>query len=91
MKARFVIGYILLAFGLLSSIYMASEFIRLFFAPPIGNIIEGLRAGIAWAFYLACSILFIIPVLSSWYYLLSSCPYDIMHNCNCSYQLFYAL
>ena len=24
-------------------------------------------------------------VLSSWYYLLSSCPDDVMHNCNCSY------
>jgi hypothetical protein len=61
MKVRFVIGYILLAFGLLGSIYMASEFIRLFFAPPTGNIVAGLGAGIAWALYLACSILFIIP------------------------------
>jgi hypothetical protein len=61
MKARFVIGYILLAFGLLGSIYTASSFIRLIFAPPTGDIIGGLGAGLAWASYLAFSILFIIP------------------------------
>jgi hypothetical protein len=22
---------------------------------------------------------------------IASCPHDVMHNCNCSYQLFYAL
>jgi transposase-like protein len=32
-----------------------------------------------------------LTVLSSWYYLLSSCPDDVMHNCNCSYQLLYTL
>jgi len=61
MRARFVIGYVLLALGLLGSIYAASEFIRLIFAPPTGDIIAGLGAGFAWAFYLAFSILFIIP------------------------------
>jgi hypothetical protein len=61
MKARFVIGYILLALGLLGSIYAASGFIRLIFAPPTGDIIGGLGAGLAWASYLAFSILFIIP------------------------------
>jgi len=29
-----------------------------------------------------------VGVLSSWYYLLSSCPDDVVHRCNCSYQLF---
>jgi hypothetical protein len=62
MKARFVVGYILLALGLLGSIYAASGFIRLIFAPPTGDIIGGaLAAGLAWASYLAFSILFIIP------------------------------
>jgi uncharacterized membrane protein YidH (DUF202 family) len=62
MKARFVIGYVLLALGLLGSIYAASGFIRLIFAPPTGDIIGGaLGAGLAWASYLAFSILFIIP------------------------------
>jgi hypothetical protein len=62
MKARFVVGYILLALGLLGSIYAASGFIRLIFAPPTGDIIGGaLAAGLAWAYYLAFSILFIIP------------------------------
>jgi hypothetical protein len=61
MKARFVIGYVLLALGLLGSIYTASGFIRLIFAPPTGDIIAGLGAGLAWASYLAFSILFIIP------------------------------
>ena len=61
MKARFVIGYILLAFGLLGSIYTASEFIRLSFAPPTGNILEVLGIGFAWFFYLLSCILFIIP------------------------------
>jgi len=61
MKARFVIGYILLALGLLGSIYSAGAFISLIFAPPTGDIIAGLGAGIAWLFYLAFSILFIIP------------------------------
>jgi hypothetical protein len=27
-------------------------------------------------------------VLTSWYYLPSFCPDDVMHCCNCSYQLF---
>jgi uncharacterized membrane protein YidH (DUF202 family) len=62
MRARFVIGYVLLALGLLGSIYAASGFIRLIFAPPTGDIIGGaLAAGLAWASYLAFSILFIIP------------------------------
>jgi len=62
MKARFVIGYILLAFGLLGSIYSAGAFISLILAPPTGGgIIAGLGAGLAWASYLAFSILFIIP------------------------------
>jgi hypothetical protein len=61
MRARFVIGYVLLALGLLGSIYAASGFIRLIFAPPTGDIIAGLGAGLAWASYLAFSILFIIP------------------------------
>jgi hypothetical protein len=62
MRARFVIGYVLLALGLLGSIYAASGFIRLIFAPPTGDIIGGaLGAGLAWASYLAFSILFIIP------------------------------
>jgi hypothetical protein len=62
MRARFVIGYVLLALGLLGSIYTASGFIRLIFAPPTGDIIGGaLAAGLAWASYLAFSILFIIP------------------------------
>jgi vacuolar-type H+-ATPase subunit I/STV1 len=61
MRARFVIGYVLLALGLLGSIYTASIFIRLIFAPPTGDIIGGLGAGLAWASYLAFSILFIIP------------------------------
>jgi hypothetical protein len=30
----------------------------------------------------------VLLVLSSWYYLPSFCPYDVMHCCNCSYQLF---
>jgi hypothetical protein len=62
MRARFVIGYVLLALGILGSIYTASGFIRLIFAPPTGDIIGGaLGAGLAWASYLAFSILFIIP------------------------------
>jgi hypothetical protein len=62
MRARLVIGYMLLALGLLGSIYAASDFIRLIFAPPTGGgIIAGLGAGLAWASYLAFSILFIIP------------------------------
>jgi vacuolar-type H+-ATPase subunit I/STV1 len=60
MKARFVIGYILLALGLLGSIYAASSFIRFIFAPPTGDIIGVLGAGLAWGAYLASSI-FIIP------------------------------
>jgi hypothetical protein len=62
MRARFVIGYALLALGLLGSIYTASGFIHLIFAPPTGDIIGGaLAAGLTWASYLAFSILFIIP------------------------------
>jgi hypothetical protein len=61
MRARFIIGYVLLALGLLGSIYAASGFIRLIFAPPTGDIIAGLGAGLAWGAYLAFSILFIIP------------------------------
>jgi hypothetical protein len=57
MKARFVIGYVLLALGILGSTYTASGFIRLIFAPPTGDIIAGLGAGLAWASYLAFSIL----------------------------------
>jgi uncharacterized membrane protein YidH (DUF202 family) len=60
MRARFVIGYMLLALGLLGSMYAASEFIRLIFAPPTGDIIGVLGVGLAWASYLAFSI-FIIP------------------------------
>jgi hypothetical protein len=62
MRARFIIGYILLAFGILGSIWMASVFIALILAPPVGGgILAGLGAGFAWLFYLGSSILFIIP------------------------------
>jgi len=42
MKARFIIGYILLAFGILGSIWSASVFIILISAPPPGEGIAGL-------------------------------------------------
>ena len=61
MKARFVIGYVLLALGLLGSIYTASSYIHFIFAPPTGSIIAGLGAALAWASYVAFSIMFIIP------------------------------
>jgi putative effector of murein hydrolase LrgA (UPF0299 family) len=62
MRARFIIGYILLAFGILGSIWMASVFIALILAPPVGGgILAGLGAGFAWLSYLGSSILFIIP------------------------------
>jgi hypothetical protein len=61
MKARFIIGYILLAFGILGSIWMAGVFIAFILAPPVGGgILAGLGAGFAWLFYLGSSI-FIIP------------------------------
>jgi hypothetical protein len=61
MRARFVIGYVLLALGLLGSIYSAGAFISLILAPPAGGgIIAGLGAGLAWFSYLVSSI-FIIP------------------------------
>jgi len=62
MKTRFIIGYILLAFGILGSIWTASLFISLILAPPVGGgVLAGLGAGFAWLFYLGSSILFIIP------------------------------
>jgi hypothetical protein len=60
MKARFVIGYILLFLGIFGSIMMAFEFIIRLLAPPTGNLGEALAAGLAWAGYVGCSI-FIIP------------------------------
>jgi hypothetical protein len=58
MRARFVIGYVLLTLGLLGSIYTASAFIRLIFAPPTGDMTGGaLAGGLAWASYLAFSII----------------------------------
>jgi hypothetical protein len=57
-KAKYVPR--LLALGLLGSIYAASSFIRFIFAPPTGDIIGVLGAGLAWGAYLAFSI-FIIP------------------------------
>ncbi|MCL7383137.1 MAG: hypothetical protein LZ167_02225 [Thaumarchaeota archaeon] len=48
MKTRFIIGYILLAFGILGSIWTASLFISLILAPPVGRgVLAGLGAGFA--------------------------------------------
>ena len=58
MRERFIIGYILLAYGISKSIVLVGIFTSLILASPAGGIIVG--AVLAWAFYLS-STLFIIP------------------------------
>jgi hypothetical protein len=55
------------------------------------QIYTGVSIATAYGYSPIKVIRYLILVLSSWYYLFSSCPDEVMHNCNCSYQLFYAL
>jgi len=62
-KAKFIIGYELLIYGIIGAIISAFEYVNVFLNPPTGSglgalIGVGLAIGFDWLFYNSCSIFF---------------------------------